>query len=107
MSVSIEVTGPSQSGFAVILTPEALEFVADLNCEFNPRRKELLGRRHQFHDEIQSGKRPTFLEETRAVRVGDWQIAPLPDDLQDRRSEITGPVDRKMMINALNRPYRK
>ena len=102
MSVSIEVTGPSQSGFAVILTPEALEFVADLNCEFNPRHKELLGRRHQFHDEIQSGKRQTFLEETRAVRVGDWQIAPLPDDLQDRRSEITGPVDRKMMINALN-----
>ena len=102
MSVSIEVTGPSQSGFAVILTPEALEFVADLNCEFNPRHKELQGRRHQFHDEIQSGKRPTFLEETRAVRVGDWQIAPLPDDLQDRRSEITGPVDRKMMINALN-----
>ena len=75
MSVSIEVTGPSQSGFAVILTPEALEFVADLNCEFNPRRKELLGRLHQFHDEIQSGKRPTFLEETRAVRVGDWQVA--------------------------------
>ena len=81
---------------------KALEFVADLNGEFNPRHKELLGRRHQFHDEIQSGKRPTCLEETRAVRVGDWQIAPLPDDLQDRRSEITGPVDRKMMINALN-----
>ena len=75
MSVSIEVTGPSQSGFAVILTPEALEFVADLNCEFNPRRKELLGRRHQFHDEIQSGKRPTFLEETLSARAGDWQVA--------------------------------
>ncbi len=67
-----------------------------------PVAKELLGRRHQFHDEIQSGKRPTFLEETRAARAGDWQIAPLPDNIQNRRSEITGPVDRKMMINALN-----
>ncbi len=102
MPLPIEVTGPSQSGFESILTPEALEFVADLNREFNPRRKELLARRHQLHDEIQSGKRPAFLEETRAIREGDWQIAPLPDDLQDRRSEITGPVDRKMMINALN-----
>ena len=100
--VSIEVTGPPSPDSLSSSPQKALEFVADLNGEFNPRHKELLGRRHQFHDEIQSGKRPTFLEETRAVRVGDWQIAPLPDDLQDRRSEITGPVDRKMMINALN-----
>ncbi len=102
MPLPVEVTAPAQPGFDSILTPAALEFVADLNREFNPRRKELLARRRQIHAEIQAGKRPTFLEATREVREGDWQVAPIPEDLQDRRSEITGPVDRKMMINALN-----
>ena len=102
MPQPIQVTGSTQPGFDAILSPEALEFVAALNREFNPRRKELLARRHQLHAAIQSGKRPTFLEETREVRESEWQVASIPEDLQDRRTEITGPVDRKMMINALN-----
>ena len=102
MPQPIQVTGSTQPGFDAILSPEALEFVAALNREFNPRRKELLARRHQLHAAIQSGKRPTFLEETRKVRESEWQVASIPEDLQDRRTEITGPVDRKMMINALN-----
>jgi malate synthase len=84
------------SGDEQVLSPDALAFVALLQRELGPRRVELLERRHR-----RTG-RPDFLDETRDVRAGDWRVAPPPADLLDRRVEITGPVDRKMMINALN-----
>jgi malate synthase len=87
------VTAPAD---ASILSPEALSFVELLQRELGPKRRELLERRRARHG------RPDFLEETREVREADWTVAPAPPDLRDRRCEITGPVDRKMMINALN-----
>jgi malate synthase len=89
-------------GAKSILTDEALTFVADLQREFGPVRAGLLERRDRRNAEIAAGARPGFLSETAGVRSGDWRIAPVPADLADRRVEITGPVDRKMMINALN-----
>ena len=98
----IEVVGPLTQDFARILTPEALQFVGTLAREFESRRKQLLERRQTIQTQIDSGKLPDFLPETREIRESDWKVAPVPDDLKDRRVEITGPVDRKMMINALN-----
>ncbi len=98
----IEITGPVSAEFAEILTPDALDFVTTLARAFGPRRAELLQRRAQRQLEIDAGKLPDFLPETAPIRQGDWTIAPIPADLQDRRVEITGPVDRKMVINALN-----
>ncbi|MEN8690382.1 MAG: malate synthase A, partial [Desulfobacterales bacterium] len=98
----IEVTGPVSAEFSQILTPEALAFVGGLARKFDTRRKELLDRRQQVQADINAGKRPDFLPETRPIREGDWKIEPVPDDLKNRRTEITGPVDRKMVINALN-----
>ncbi|HET9700828.1 MAG TPA: malate synthase A [Burkholderiales bacterium] len=88
--------------FAQILTPEALAFAARLHREFEPRRKELLAKRVERQKELDAGKLPEFLAETRGIREGNWTIAPLPKDLECRRVEITGPVERKMIINALN-----
>ena len=88
--------------FATILTPEALEFVAELQQAFNGRRLALLARRAERQAEISAGVMPDFLPETAGIRTAEWAVAPIPDDLQDRRVEITGPVDRKMIINALN-----
>ncbi len=85
-----------------VLTPEALEFVAGLHREFEGTRRSLLERRTQRQVELLAGAMPDFLPETRWVRESEWKVAPAPPDLQDRRVEITGPVDRKMMINALN-----
>jgi malate synthase len=85
-----------------VLSPEALAFVERLHRELNPTRLQLLERRQERQHELDDGANPTFLAETRAVREGEWQVAAAPSDLQDRRCEITGPVDRKMMINALN-----
>jgi malate synthase len=86
-----------------ILTPKALAFVADLQREFNPIRLDLLAARTGRQQRIAAGELPDFLEETRAIRDDpDWRVAPPPSDLLDRRVEITGPVDRKMVINALN-----
>ena len=85
-----------------VLTPDALEFVSLLHRELNPTRLALLDRRHERQRALDAGERPDFLAETRSVREGDWRVAQAPADLQDRRCEITGPVDRKMMINALN-----
>jgi malate synthase len=85
-----------------VLTPDALEFVSLLHRELNPTRLALLERRHERQCALDAGERPDFLAETRSVRGGDWRVAEAPSDLQDRRCEITGPVDRKMMINALN-----
>jgi malate synthase len=86
-----------------ILSGEALAFVERLHREFNPRRQELLRKRHERLARLKSGEeKPDFLPDTDEIRTGDWQVAPAPPDLHDRRCEITGPVDRKMMINALN-----
>ncbi|HVA30885.1 MAG TPA: hypothetical protein VMU58_06415, partial [Gaiellaceae bacterium] len=85
-----------------ILSEEARAFVTRLHRELNPIRLELLARRHDRQRELDAGALPGFLPETRAVREAEWQVAPAPADLQDRRCEITGPVERKMMINALN-----
>jgi malate synthase len=85
-----------------VLTPEAVAFVAGLHERFGPRRLELLDARAARRERIAAGELPDFLPETREVRDGDWRIAPVPDGLRDRRVEITGPTDRKMVINALN-----
>lgn len=98
----IEVHGSVSGDFAGILTTEAIEFVGRLAREFEPRRRELLEARKKRQLEIDNGKLPDFLPQTRAIRESEWKIAPVPADLQDRRVEITGPVDRKMIINALN-----
>ncbi len=98
----IGVLGPVNDDFATVLTPEALEFVAKLQRAFNTRREELLRERNARQAAIDAGTRPDFLPETAHIRAGDWVAAPIPADLQDRRVEITGPVDRKMVINALN-----
>ena len=98
----IEILGPEVPGYAEILTAEALKFLGRLSREFGNRREELLHRRYVRQQEIDSGKMPDFLEETASIRGAEWTVAPIPQDLQDRRVEITGPVDRKMVINALN-----
>jgi malate synthase len=98
----IETTGPISEPFAQILTPEALAFVAKLHRNFNDRRKELLERREVRQAQIDRGQYPDFLPETAPIRQADWKVAPIPADLLDRRVEITGPTDRKMVINALN-----
>ncbi|HUN25994.1 MAG TPA: malate synthase A [Steroidobacteraceae bacterium] len=85
-----------------ILTPAALEFVAALHRRFEPRRSQLLHARSARQARYDAGELPDFLRETREVRAGDWRIGSIPADLLDRRVEITGPVDRKMIINALN-----
>ncbi|MDR5854298.1 malate synthase A [Caballeronia sp. LZ062] len=98
MAISAEI----KPGFEAILTPEALAFVATLHRRFESRRQELLAARVERTKRLDAGERPGFLEETKAIREGDWTVAPLPKDLQCRRVEITGPVERKMIINALN-----
>jgi malate synthase len=101
-SSGIEVRGPVEGRTAEILTPAALDFVAGLQRRFDAERTRLLARRQERQAELDAGALPDFLEETREVRESDWQVAPAPPELQDRRVEITGPVDRKMVINALN-----
>lgn len=98
----VEIRGDMSSAYAEILTPEAQQFVAKLALEFSARRDALLARRQQRQAEIDAGQMPDFLPETQHIRDGDWQVASIPADLQDRRTEITGPTDRKMVINALN-----
>lgn len=98
----IQVRAPVTGRFAEILTPEALQFVVDLQREFNPARRALLQRRAERLARLQAGERPDFLPETRHIREEAWTVAPVPPDLLDRKVELTGPVDRKMMINALN-----
>lgn len=88
--------------YAEILTAEALAFIAKLHRTFNKRRLELLEMRKERQQRLDAGEMPCFLKETIQIRESDWVVAPIPDDLQDRRVEITGPVDRKMIINALN-----
>ena len=98
----VQVHASPSARQAEILTGEALAFLADLHRRFNARRLELLARRMERQKLFDAGQLPHFLTETKAVRDGDWTVATIPADLLDRRVEITGPVDRKMIVNALN-----
>jgi malate synthase len=98
----IEILAPVSPAQSAILTPDALRFVAGLEREFNARRHILLAQRHERQAQFNAGRLPDFLRSTEEIRKLHWRIAPLPADLRDRRVEITGPVDRKMVINALN-----
>jgi len=98
----VSINAPMQPGFDRILTAEALALVAKLHKEFEPRRRQLLASRVERAKRLDAGERPDFLAETQHIREGKWTIAPLPADLECRRVEITGPVERKMVINALN-----
>ncbi len=102
MSAPVELLAPEPAGASGILTPEALAFVADLHTRFAGRRAELLAARVERAAAIAAGAPFQFLPETAEIRAAEWSVAPAPADLNDRRVEITGPVDRKMMINALN-----
>ncbi len=98
----VDVFAPVPDEYARILTREALGFLASLHRAFDERRRELLDRRAALQLELDRGRMFDFLPETRHICEGDWTVAPTPPDLLDRRVEITGPVDRKMVINALN-----
>ena len=102
VETGIEINGPAVPGLAEILTDEACAFVAMLERRFGDERRRLLEARAAFQARIDAGENPTFRPETKAIREGDWTVAGTPADLADRRVEITGPVDRKMIINALN-----
>jgi malate synthase len=98
----ISVVGPQAERAVEILTPGALEFVALLQREFEPRRRELLAARAERWQRLQAGELPDFLSATSEVRESEWRVPEAPAGLRERRVEITGPVDRKMVINALN-----
>jgi malate synthase len=98
----IAISGPISKEFAQILSPEAMGFVAKLHRKFESRRQELLARRAQRQKEFDAGTKPDFLKETNSIRECEWVVASQPKDMLDRRVEITGPTDRKMVINALN-----
>ncbi len=98
----VEVLGPVEPAYAEVLTPQALDFLAGLERRFGPECEALMERRRDIQARLDDGWDPDFLPETAKVREGEWTIAPIPPDLEDRRVEITGPVDRKMVINALN-----
>lgn len=102
LPAGMEITGEIKSGFASILSPEALALIVKLTRAFEPRRQELLAARAERAKRMDAGARPDFLPETAHIRAGDWKIAPVPKSLECRRVEITGPVERKMVINALN-----
>ena len=97
-----QLLGPIPPRGEEVLTPEALALVADLHRKFDARRRELLALRAERQARFDLGDRPDFLDETSAVRLSEWTVGPIPEDLKDRRVELTGPVDRKMIINALN-----
>jgi malate synthase len=98
----VQIAAPAKSGFDRILTSDALTLVAKLHRAFEARRQELLAKRKVIAAELDAGTKLDFLKETASTREGSWTVAPLPADLQCRRVEITGPVERKMIINALN-----
>ncbi|MGH7601337.1 MAG: malate synthase A, partial [bacterium] len=102
-SEGVEIKGAVAAAFAEILTPEALRFVAKLEREFRETRRKLLQKRVGRQAELDAGIMPDFLPATKGLRDdAAWKVAPIPADLQNRRIEITGPVERKMMINAFN-----
>src|SRR5690606_31486955 len=98
----VEIRGGWGHRYGEILNEASVAFLADLHRRFNPSRLRLLTRREERQTAFDGGALPDFLPETKHVRDGDWKVAPIPAPLQDRRVEITGPVDRKMIVNALN-----
>lgn len=98
----LSITGNYSESYAQILSLDAQKFLLALHLQFNPTRVKLLANRQQAQKTLNTGKMPDFFQETENIRNSDWVVAPLPSDLLDRRVEITGPVDRKMVINALN-----
>src|SRR6201981_914508 len=98
----VEISGAIATGYDEILTPNAVSFIAKLHRSFESRRRECLQRRRDRQEAFDRGESLDFLTETKHIREGNWSCAPIPRDLQDRRVEITGPTDRKMVINALN-----
>jgi malate synthase len=102
MPSGVSIRGEMRPGFETVLTPEAVAFVVALERKFGAERRRLLARRAEVQAKLDGGWKPVFRPETKAIRDADWTVAKLPEDLLDRRVEITGPVDRKMIINALN-----
>src|SRR3984957_16280340 len=100
--VEIQITAPVSDAHKTVLTADAVAFLKKLSSTFEGRRQELLTKRHERQARIDKGELPDFLPETANIRKADWSIASIPADILDRRVEITGPVDRKMIINALN-----
>src|SRR5262245_65982211 len=98
--MGVEIRGPVIEAQTEILTREAIDFLAKLAHQFEGRRLELLEKRAVRQQEIAEGRLPDFLPETKEIRESDWTVAPIPNDLQDRRVELPGPVERKMIINA-------
>jgi malate synthase len=101
-SSDVDLLGRVLPDWEAVLAPDVLRFVALLQRELNPRREELLAKRQERKLRLDAGELPDFLPDTRGIRESEWTVAPIPSDLVDRRVEITGPVDRKMIINALN-----
>ena len=102
LPAGVTIDGAIKPGFDKVLTKEALAFLAELHRRFDARRVELLAARVERQKKLDAGEKPDFLAETAKIRESDWIVAPLPKDILDRRVELTGPVDRKMIINALN-----
>ena len=102
LPAGVVIDGAIKPGFEKVLTKEAVAFIADLQSKFNGRREELLAARVERQKRLDAGEKPDFVAATAKIRESDWTVAPLPKDILDRRVEITGPVDRKMIINALN-----
>ena len=102
ITTDIEIAGPLDEAAQRVLSAEALDFLVRLHEQFEPRRRALLKARGERQAQIAAGDLPDFPAETAEVREGDWRVPPAPADMRDRRVEITGPVERKMMINALN-----
>jgi malate synthase len=102
LPAGVAIEASIKPGFEKVLTNEAVAFLADLQRRFGARREELLAARVERQARLDAGEKPDFLPQTRQIREDDWTVAPLPLDILDRRVEITGPVDRKMIINALN-----
>ena len=102
LPAGVTIEGVIRPGFEKVLTRDALAFLAGLHRQFNARREELLAARVVRQKKLDAGEKPDFLAATAKIRESDWTVAPLPKDILDRRVELTGPVDRKMIINALN-----
>jgi malate synthase len=102
MTAGVVIRGAMKPGYEEVLTPQAIEFAVELEREFGAERRRLLARRAEIQRRLDAGWKPDFLPETKTIREGDWRVTPIPRDLEDRRVEITGPTDRKMVINALN-----
>src|SRR5208337_3507443 len=102
LPAGVQISGTLKPGYERVLTGDALQFVADMARRFEPQRRRLMEARSERQAAWDAGALPDFLPGTRAIREGDWKVAPIPEDLLDRRVEITGPTTRKMIINALN-----